>query len=260
MSERSQARVDRIAGLFEKPMLVAAVLVIPAIVIEESGLASPWPLVAAALNWAIWIAFAVEFVVLLWLAPGRWRWIRDHPLEVAIVVLTPPFLPGLLQGLRVARLLRLVRVLRLFRAAQLSKRIFSLTGLRWVSVMTVLVVLGGGALFTEVERGTQDLSAWDGLWWALTTATTVAYGDISPKTDGGRAIAIAVMVVSIGFVAMLTAAIAQRFIVHEVEAEIERALSPVEGDEREILAELAEARQRLTSIETRLRDRAQRPQ
>ena len=125
--------------------------------------------------------------------------------------------------------------------------------------MTVLVVLGGGALFTEVER-TQDLSAWDGLWWAVTTATTVAYGDISPETDGGRAIAIAVMVVSIGFVAMLTAAIAQRFIVHEVEAEIERALSPVEEDEREILAELAEARQRLTSIETRLRDRAQRQQ
>ena len=41
--------------------------------------------------------------------------------------------------------------------------------------------------------------------------TTVGYGDISPKTEGGRVIAIVVMLVGIGFVALLTAA-RQRFI------------------------------------------------
>jgi voltage-gated potassium channel len=72
-------------------------------------------------------------------------------------------------------------------------------------------VLGGGTAFAAVERG-QELSAWDGLWWAIVTVTTVGYGDIVPKTDAGRVIGIAVMLGGIGFLAVLTAAIAQRFI------------------------------------------------
>jgi voltage-gated potassium channel len=51
------------------------------------------------------------------------------------------------------------------------------------------------------------VSAWDGVWWAVTTVSTVGYGDITPTTDGGRAIAITVMLVGIGFVAILTAAV-----------------------------------------------------
>lgn len=56
------------------------------------------------------------------------------------------------------------------------------------------------------------MSAWDGVWWAMTTVTTVGYGDIVPQTNGGRVIAIVVMVVGIGFIALLTAAAAERFL------------------------------------------------
>jgi voltage-gated potassium channel len=42
--------------------------------------------------------------------------------------------------------------------------------------------------------------------------TTVGYGDVSPATTGGRVIAIVVMIVGIGFVAVLTAAAAERFV------------------------------------------------
>ena len=44
---------------------------------------------------------------MLAVVPDRGRWLRDHPLEVAIVVLTPPFLPASLQAARAFRLLRL---------------------------------------------------------------------------------------------------------------------------------------------------------
>jgi hypothetical protein len=61
---------------------------------------------------------------MLTVVPDRWRWVRENPLDdVAIVVLTPPFLPQSLQALRVFRLLRLVRLLALVRYA---RKVFTL--------------------------------------------------------------------------------------------------------------------------------------
>lgn len=201
-------RARRVEHRLEWPMLVAALLVIPAIAIEQSSVGEPWDTVAVVINWATWLAFLGEAIVMLAVVPDRGHWLRDHPLEVAIVVLTPPFLPASLQAARVFRLLRL---LRLVRAARLARRLLSLEGIRDAAVLAMLTVLGGGAAFAAVEKE-QDLSAWDGVWWAITTVTTVGYGDFSPKTDGGRVIAVVVMVVGIGFVALLTAAAAERFI------------------------------------------------
>jgi voltage-gated potassium channel len=195
-------------------MLLAALLVIPTIVIEQSDVGEPWDTVAVVLNWATWLAFLAEAVIMLAVVPDRLRWLRDHPLEVAIVVLTPRFLPASLQAARVFRLLRL---LPLFQAGVLMRRLLSLEGLRDAAVLALLTVLGGGAAFAEVERG-QDLSSWDGVWWAVTTVTTVGYGDIGPKTDAGRLLAIVVMLVGIGFVALITAAAAERFMRPRTEA------------------------------------------
>jgi len=107
------------------------------------------------------------------------------------------------------------------------------------------MVLAGGAAHAAVEKVDPDgkpLSAWDGVWWALTTVTTVGYGDNYPHTDGGRVIAVVVMLVGIGFVAILTAAAAQRFM--HVEREERRELEAVERG-------LAEIARRLDAIERR---------
>jgi hypothetical protein len=64
MDERS----ERVARAFEVPMLVAALRVILVIAIEQSDLGEPWTTIAGVLNWAIWIAFATELVVI---APAR---------------------------------------------------------------------------------------------------------------------------------------------------------------------------------------------
>jgi voltage-gated potassium channel len=101
------------------------------------------------LNWCIWIVFALEVVVMLSVVPSKWRWMRENPLDVAIVLFTPPFLPSSLQALRVFRFLRVARLLRL---APLVRRLFSLEGLRYVTLLTVLTVLGGGAVSASRRR------------------------------------------------------------------------------------------------------------
>ena len=232
MDERS----ERVARQFELPMMVAALLMIPVIAIQQSAAPEELRVIADVLNWAIWLAFVAELVVMLKVVPNRRRWLREHPLEVAIVVVTPPFLPASLEAARVFRLLRLIVLLR---AAFIARRLFSLEGIRDAAVLALLTVLGGGAAFAAGESH-QHLIAGDGVWWAVSTVTTVGYGDISPETDAGRVIALAVMVVGIGFVALITAAAAERFMRRDVRAdelkerldEISARLAAIEQNQR----------------------------
>jgi voltage-gated potassium channel len=215
------ARAEAMERRLEWPLLAAALLTIPAIAIEQSSVGLPWDTIATVLNWTIWLAFVAEIALMLSVVDDRGRWLRDNPLDLAIVLLTPPFLPASLQAARVFRLLRLVRLLKL---AVLTRRLLSTEGIKDAAVLALLSVLGGGAAFAAIEHGHQDepVSAWDGVWWAITTVTTVGYGDFSPKTAGGRAVAIVVMLIGIGFVAIVTAAAAERFM-RSREAEAERA-------------------------------------
>jgi len=52
----------------------------------------------------------------------------------------------------------------------------------------------------------------DAFWWAIVTTTTVGYGDVSPVTTEGRLIAIALMILGIGFIGVLTATITSFFL------------------------------------------------
>jgi voltage-gated potassium channel len=182
----------------------------------------------------IWLAFVAEVVIMLRVVPDRARWLRDHPLDLAIVIFTPPFLPASLQA---ARIFRLLRLLRLLKAGVLARRVFSTEGVRDAAVLTLIAVLGGGAAFAALEKD-QDLSAWDGVWWAITTVTTVGYGDPPVTTDGGRIIAICLMVSGIGFVAVLTAAAAERFVrsrrerERAIEARLDQIIARLDALER----------------------------
>jgi voltage-gated potassium channel len=225
------------------PMLVAALLVVPAIAIEQSEARGVLNTIAIVINWLTWLAFLAEAVLMLRVVDDRWRRIREHPLEVAIVVVTPPFLPASLQAARVFRLLRLLPLLR---AGLLARRLLTTEGLRDVAVLALLTVLGGGAAYAAVETS-QDLTTWDGVWWAVVTVSTVGYGDTFPRTDEGRAIAVVVMLVGIGFVAVLTAAAAERFM-RGREAEQQRS---------ELQERLDEIAARLAALERGARDSEQ---
>lgn len=240
--KRSAAHAEAVEKRLSVPMLAVAALVIPALVLENSAARAPWPGIAATLNWVIWVAFAAELVVLLRVAPDRARWLRAHPLAVAIVILTPPFGPAAIQS---ARALRLLRLLRLARLATLTRSVFTLDGLRWVAALTLLLLIGGGAAFAAAEHGHHNpaLSSWDGIWWAFITVTTVGYGDITPVTTVGRIIGIVIAATGIGFVALLTAAAATRFAHRREDA--------AASAQTELLAELRSISARLDRLEQR---------
>jgi voltage-gated potassium channel len=226
---------------FEWPVFAAALLVLPVIVIEETDVGDALKDAAAWLNWAIWIVFAAEFLTLLALTSDRRTWIRTHLLEAFIVVATPPFLPASMQAARLFRLLRVLRLLRLF---QMTRRLFTVHGLKYAATIAGFVALGGGAAFAAAE----SRSTWDGVYWAVTTMTTVGYGDVPVTTDGGRAIALVVMLVGIGFLSLLIGAAAERFVAQDVSAlvESEDELAAANVD---IFRELQEIRRRLDRVE-----------
>ena len=184
-------------------------------------------------------------VVMLAVVPDRRLWLRHHPLDPFIVIFTPPLLPAGLQGLRVLRLLRLVRLMRL---AQLSREVFSLEGLRYALLLALLTIVGGGALFNAFERHSQHLTIWDGIYWAITTMTTLG-SNIYPTTTGGEVVSVVILIVGIGFVALLTGAFAQRFLgpeIAEVEEELEAEQLSVEAI---ALRELQGVREQLGALE-----------
>lgn len=196
----------------EPMVFVGALLVIPSLILNVTASSDAWRSTGFALNIVSWSFFALEILIMMVVVQNRRLWLTDHWLDVAVTVLTIPWLIGLLEGLRLLRLARLLstlRLLRLVRAGEVVHRIASPAGLLWSGFFALASVLIGAATFHWAESGgVNEVGFGDALWWAITTSTTVGYGDLYPTTAAGRVIAVMLMLVGIGLVAMLTAAIA----------------------------------------------------
>jgi voltage-gated potassium channel len=244
------ARSARLERAFEWPVAIAAILVIPLLVLQSVDLDAPWPAITEGLDWLIWLTFVAEVVTLLAVVPDRSTWARRHVIDILIVVLTPPFLDVFAP----VRLLRLLMLLRLFRLAPLIRRLLTVEGLRYVALLAVLTAIAGGAGFAAIEPGQTTAN---GIYWAVTTMTTVGYGNPSPTTTGAKILAVVVMLVGIGFVALLTGAIAQRFLSPEIEEEAEEVAQELDaGSAADIVRELRELGDRLHALESALHGRA----
>ncbi|MGH3427300.1 MAG: potassium channel family protein [Mycobacteriales bacterium] len=233
--------LTRIERQLDVVLLVAALGVVPVIIVEQSHASHAVKSAAEVANWVIWLLFASEAGLMLGFSADRDGWARRHKLELAVVILTPPILPA---GLQVLRVLRLLRLLRLVVAVKLARRLFTLDGVKYAALLTLVVIIASGYAFADAENTTTGT----GMWWALVTATTVGYGDVRVHTETGRAIGAVVMIIGTGFVALLTAAAAQSFLSAEIRQDVHTAVGEVELSEAEILDELRRVHEQLDRL------------
>jgi hypothetical protein len=114
---------------------------------------------------------------------------------------------------------------------------------RYALLLVILTIVGGGTVFAAFESE-QHLGVWESFYWALTTMTTLG-SNIYPHTSGGQAVSAIVLLIGIGFVALLTGSFAQRFLAPQI-AEIEEEL------EEEKLSAEALALRELKSVQEQL--------
>ncbi|UCG40561.1 MAG: potassium channel family protein [Acidimicrobiia bacterium] len=240
-----RAQAQRLHDFLELPIIIAALLVIPVVVVQErdayaraNGLAAPysdavlqWALIA---DWAIWAVFLLELVLMLVVVRQRWRYLRENWVDVAVVVFSLPLLAegiGAIRLIRLARLGRLARLLKLLKMPRLAavlerftavmRRIFARRGLAAMLVATLAMVVTFAALVYALDDGNPAFSSFgEVVWWAFVTVTTVGYGDIVPQAPVARGVAVVLMLVGIGFVATVTASIASFFVEDDGEGEL----------------------------------------
>lgn len=242
--------LQRFERATELPLLLLALMMVPLLIVPLI-VHLPDRLEASLLSvdWIIWSAFAVEYVVRLSLTKKRLSFVRREWPD--LLILTLPFL----RPLRVVRSARALRLLRLGRlasflaeATQEARRLLKRHSLHYALVITGVVILASAGLAYALEEnsgGSID-SYGDALWWAVTTITTVGYGDMFPVTSAGRGVAAFLMLAGIALFGVLTANLAA-FLIEE---------TPNENDEDPVLARLDEIAARLARLETLL-DEAQ---
>jgi voltage-gated potassium channel len=204
---------SRLRTGLDAAVVLGALATIPLTVLQEQGVRS-WVLDAS--DWAVWAVFAAEFLLFSCFAPRNQLFRFSTLAKFAVVVLSFPQLPGILALVRLARLGRLARLLRLsgvtIRGLAAIKEVLGRRGLTYVAAVTALLILVGGGCLSILEPQTVKGGFGDGIWWAIVTATTVGYGDISPSTLWGRIIAVLLMLVGIGLVSTLAASITSYFV------------------------------------------------
>jgi voltage-gated potassium channel len=213
----------RFEKVTEFPLLVLAIAMIPLIAIPMTMELDP--AVRRAIAWSdtgIWIVFGVELSVRTYLVERRIAYLTRHWFDVLIVAL--PFLRPL-RVVRSARALRLVRVIRVgpfaARTWASGHALLKRRGLQWVLLggLAVVFTSAGAVTVFEHDSGGSIHNYGTGLWWAISTITTVGYGDTFPVSPQGRVVAVILMVVGITFFSWITANVAAFLVEHDVGGE-----------------------------------------
>ena len=205
--EAREAMLDRIERLTELPLLLLSFIMIPLLLGPMLwSLSETEDLVFSTLDVFIWAVFAADLAVKLAIAPDRLRFVKRNWLEVLVVAV--PFI-------------RPLRLVRLFvfgtRAFVRSRR---LVNVDFLLVYAIGMVIIAATIVTAAEADKDTIDSFpDALWWSMVTVTTVGYGDMTPVSPTGRAIAVFLMIGGIGLFGGLTANLASAIVKTEDTSE-----------------------------------------
>ena len=159
-----------------------------------------------------WVMFAIDYVARLVLAQRRWSWFGRHLLDLAIVALP------ILRPLRLVRLVVLLAIFQRVAGRTLRGRVVV-----YIAGSTILLVFVTALAVLDAERhepGASIQTFGDALWWAFATITTVGYGDVTPISLTGRAIAVVLMIGGIALLGTVTATLASWIVQRVAEEDV----------------------------------------
>lgn len=231
-------------------LAVASLVIIGWVEVAELTWRDPLFRRLAAVDLAIVAVFAADFGYRFYRAEHRARFLASHWVELVGLV---PLYADSWSWFRFARLLRLAQILRLSRGLSAYRRLRSA---RFLDAVLVRNRLGHALVVSALIIGAMAAVVWilerdqnpaftkfgDALWWAVVTATTVGYGDITPQSGAARVIAGALMLLGIGLIGMVTSSLSSALLTvgtDESEGALARAESGL-ADELERLASLRE--------------------
>jgi len=209
---------DTPAGKRFDLILIAAVLLSVLTVILDSvaSIALQYQPILNALEWFFTILFTIEYIARLSCVRYPTRYARSFFGIIDLLTILPSYLELFLPGAHFLTNVRLLRLLRIFRILKLVSFIneyrqlgSALAASRrkimiFLSVVLIITFLLGTLMYAIEGPANGYTSIPVSVYWAITTITTVGFGDISPKTDLGRLITSMMMLLGWGILAVPT--------------------------------------------------------
>jgi voltage-gated potassium channel len=169
-----------------------------------------------AVEWFFTILFTIEYILRLVCVGRPVRYATSFFGVVDLLAIVPTYVSMVVPGSQYLLVIRILRVLRIFRVLKivqyLSEAEMLLHAMRasrrkitvfLFAVLTLVIIFGSLMYIVEGEQN-GFTSIPRSIYWAVVTLTTVGYGDISPKTGFGQAIAAIVMIMGYGIIAVPT--------------------------------------------------------
>lgn len=153
----------------------------------------------------ILVIFAIDYFCRLFMANDKKKFIKNNIFDLLSIIPASGIFT-VFRINRVGRLFRIFKLLRIVRLVGLVGRLESflrINGLIYYLYVSLAVLIITASLFCISEKVSFDTA----LWWSITTATTVGYGDVSPATGVGKIAAVVDMLIGIGLIGMLTISI-----------------------------------------------------
>jgi voltage-gated potassium channel len=175
-------------------------------------------------DWLFTVIFLVEYLARLACSPHPIRYAKSFLGVIDLISILPSVVTLFIPEAYVLLDVRILRLLRIFRILKMSSYVDEFQWLMmavadsrrkigvFIAIIMTLVVILGTILFLVEGPDNGFTSVPTSIYWAISTITTVGFGDITPKTDIGRFIASLVMMFGWGILAVPTGIVSAEMI------------------------------------------------